>query len=158
MGTRHGDLDQRIRHRPAKATQLILVDEAGPCGAWLSRSLGNQGDAGWVDVPRVDTPRPLMRDVGRIPSDDARGERRRQGAMSQTGHPPARRARVEGAWAAIPRPSVATGHGAWRHAPTPHRIAAGRRQYAAAPATDSGVPGGHTPSTPGWPSHANGVP
>jgi hypothetical protein len=99
MGTRHGDLDKRIRHRPAKANQLILVDEAGPCGSWLSRALGNQGDAGWVDVPRVDTPRPLMRDVGRIPSDDARGERRRQGAMTQTGHPPARRARVEGAWA-----------------------------------------------------------
>jgi transposase len=51
MGTRHGDLDKRIRHRPAKANQLILVDEAGPCGSWLSRALGNQGDAGWVDVP-----------------------------------------------------------------------------------------------------------
>jgi hypothetical protein len=37
IGTRQGDIDQRLRKRPANATQLICVYEAGPCGYWLSR-------------------------------------------------------------------------------------------------------------------------
>ena len=32
IGTRHGDLDQRIRNRQSKATHLVFVYEAGPCG------------------------------------------------------------------------------------------------------------------------------
>jgi hypothetical protein len=34
-GTRHGDIDKRIRNRASKATPLVVVDEAGPCGDWL---------------------------------------------------------------------------------------------------------------------------
>jgi transposase len=32
IGTRHGDLDKRIRHMPSKATHLVFVYEAGSCG------------------------------------------------------------------------------------------------------------------------------
>jgi transposase len=35
IGTRQGDIDQRIRKRPSKAQHLVLVYEAGPCGSWL---------------------------------------------------------------------------------------------------------------------------
>ena len=35
MGTRQCDLDQLIRQMPSKATHLIFVSEAGPCGSWL---------------------------------------------------------------------------------------------------------------------------
>jgi transposase len=42
MGTRQGDIDQRVRQRQSKAPPLIFVYEAGPCGAWLSRSLTNK--------------------------------------------------------------------------------------------------------------------
>jgi hypothetical protein len=55
--------------------------------------------AAWGELPRVDTPRPRLRDVGQIPSAYSSGERRRPGSMPQTGHTPARRARVDGAWA-----------------------------------------------------------
>ena len=37
LGTRQCAIDPRIRKRPSKATHLILVSEAGPCGSWLSR-------------------------------------------------------------------------------------------------------------------------
>jgi transposase len=37
IGTRHGDSDQLIRKRPSKATHVIFVYEAGPCGSWLYR-------------------------------------------------------------------------------------------------------------------------
>jgi transposase len=32
IGTRHGDIEPRIRKLQSKATHLVLVDEAGPCG------------------------------------------------------------------------------------------------------------------------------
>jgi transposase len=35
IGTRQCDIDKLIRTRTSKATQLVFVDEAGPCGAWL---------------------------------------------------------------------------------------------------------------------------
>jgi hypothetical protein len=37
IGTRHCDLDTLVRHRPSKATHLVFVYEAGPCGSWLDR-------------------------------------------------------------------------------------------------------------------------
>jgi transposase len=43
MGTRQGDIDHLTRKGQSKAKQLVLVDEAGPCGYWLSRSLTKQG-------------------------------------------------------------------------------------------------------------------
>ena len=51
------------------------------------------------DRTRGDHPRPLLRDGGLTPSADSSGARQRQGSLTQTGHPPARRARVDGAWA-----------------------------------------------------------
>jgi transposase len=35
LGTRQCDIDQRVRQRPVKATHLLFVSEAGPCGSWL---------------------------------------------------------------------------------------------------------------------------
>ena len=35
IGTRQGDLDQRLRKRQSKATHLLFVYAAGPCGDWL---------------------------------------------------------------------------------------------------------------------------
>jgi hypothetical protein len=34
LGTRQCDIDQGICKMPSKATYLIFVDEAGPCGPW----------------------------------------------------------------------------------------------------------------------------
>jgi transposase len=53
IGTRHGDLDKRIRHMQSKATPLVFVDEAGPCGDWLYRYLRKKGDACWVVAPSL---------------------------------------------------------------------------------------------------------
>ena len=35
VGTRHTDIDQLVRKLQAKATHLVFVYEAGPCGSWL---------------------------------------------------------------------------------------------------------------------------
>src|SRR6266511_1167138 len=53
IGTRQGDMDQRIRKRQSKATQLIFVYEAGPCGDWLSRDLTTKGDDCWAGAPSL---------------------------------------------------------------------------------------------------------
>jgi transposase len=50
-GTRPCDLDQRIRHMPAKAQHVLLIYEAGPCGDWLDRYRTTKGDDGWVVAP-----------------------------------------------------------------------------------------------------------
>jgi len=51
------------------------------------------------DLTRFDNHRALMKFLGRIPSEYASGERRRQGSITTAGHTHARRALVEGAWA-----------------------------------------------------------
>jgi hypothetical protein len=51
------------------------------------------------DLTRVDTPNPLLRDLGRMPSEDSTGDHRRQGAITNTGHAHARRALIAGTWA-----------------------------------------------------------
>jgi transposase len=53
IGTRQGDIEQLLRTMPSKATQLIFVYEAGPCGSWLSRDLTKKGDDGWVAAPSL---------------------------------------------------------------------------------------------------------
>jgi transposase len=53
IGTRQCDLDQLIRHMPSKATHLVFVYEAGPCGDWLYRDLTKQGDDCWVVAPSL---------------------------------------------------------------------------------------------------------
>ena len=45
LGTRQGALDQLVRQRHSKATPLLFVYDAGPCGSWLYRSLTQTGYA-----------------------------------------------------------------------------------------------------------------
>ena len=35
FGTRQCDIDTLLRKLPSKATHLVFVSEAGPCGSWL---------------------------------------------------------------------------------------------------------------------------
>jgi transposase len=51
------------------------------------------------DLTRFANPRPLMKCLGRIPSEYSRGARRRQGSITTASNTHARRALVEGAWA-----------------------------------------------------------
>jgi hypothetical protein len=51
------------------------------------------------DLTRCDHPRQRMHALGLTPSADSRGARRQHGSRTKTGHTPARRALVEGAWA-----------------------------------------------------------
>lgn len=53
IGTRQCDLDQLVRKRPSKATHLLFVYEAGPCGSWLYRSLTQKGDDCWGVAPSL---------------------------------------------------------------------------------------------------------
>ena len=55
--------------------------------------------AAMADLTRVESPRELMKGLGLRPSEASAGEPRRQGAMTQAGHTPARRVLVDGAWA-----------------------------------------------------------
>jgi transposase len=51
LGPRPCDLATRIRQRHAKATHRVVVDEAGPCGSWLSRYLTKPGQDCGVVAP-----------------------------------------------------------------------------------------------------------
>jgi len=53
IGTRRCDLDQLVRKMQAKATHLIFVYEAGPCGYWLYRYLMKKGSDCWVVAPSL---------------------------------------------------------------------------------------------------------
>jgi transposase len=53
IGTRHGDIAHLIRKLHAKATHLVFVYEAGPCGYWLYRYLTKKGYACWVVAPSL---------------------------------------------------------------------------------------------------------
>jgi transposase len=53
LGTRQGAIDQRIRRMPSRATPLLCVYEAGPCGDWRYRYLTTKGDDGWGVVPSL---------------------------------------------------------------------------------------------------------
>ena len=53
IGTRQCDMDPRLRQRPSKATPLVLVSDAGPCGAWHYRALRTKDAAGWVVAPSL---------------------------------------------------------------------------------------------------------
>jgi hypothetical protein len=55
------------------------------------------------DRTRFANPRPLMRSLGLTPAAYSHGEHWRQGGINKAGHPPARRALVEGAWAIATR-------------------------------------------------------
>jgi transposase len=77
------------------------------------------------DLTRFDHPRPLMNDLGLTPSAYSRGARRQQGRMTKTGHTPARRALVEGAWA-YRDPANVRRHLQRRRAKRPQAIPASR--------------------------------
>ena len=53
IGTRQCDIDKLLRQLQSKSKQLVFVDEAGPCGSWLSRYLLNKGDVCWVVAPSL---------------------------------------------------------------------------------------------------------
>ena len=53
VGTRPGDLDTRIRPLPSTRHPRVFVDAAGPCGAWRSRDLTNQGHVCRVVAPSL---------------------------------------------------------------------------------------------------------
>ena len=53
IGTRQCDIDHLIRKMQSKATHLLFVYEAGPCGDWLYRYLGKTGDDCWVVAPSL---------------------------------------------------------------------------------------------------------
>src|ERR671937_600996 len=53
IGTRQGDIDQLIRKMQSKATSLVFVYEAGPCGYWLYRYLTKKGHVCWVVAPSL---------------------------------------------------------------------------------------------------------
>jgi transposase len=75
IGTRQCDLDTLIRQQHAKATHLVFVDEAGPCGSWLYRDLTKTGHDCWGVAPslipktagdRVNTDRRDARQLARL--------------------------------------------------------------------------------------------
>jgi transposase len=53
IGTRQCDIDQLIRKMQSKATPLVFVYEAGPCGYWLNRYLTKKGHICWVVAPSL---------------------------------------------------------------------------------------------------------
>lgn len=58
IGTRHTDIDQLTRKLQSKATRLVFVYEAGPCGYWLYRYLHKKGYDCWVVAPSMIPQRP----------------------------------------------------------------------------------------------------
>jgi len=53
IGTRQCDIAQRIRKMQSKATHLICVYEAGPCGSWRYRYLRKKAYDCWVGAPSL---------------------------------------------------------------------------------------------------------
>jgi transposase len=53
LGTRPGDMDHRIRTRPAHAQPLVVGYEAGPWGCWRDGDLTHKGPGGWVVAPAL---------------------------------------------------------------------------------------------------------
>src|SRR5215510_15084359 len=53
IGTRQCAIDQLVRKMQAKATHLIFVYEAGPCGSWLYRYLRKKDYDCWVVAPSL---------------------------------------------------------------------------------------------------------
>jgi transposase len=53
IGTRPANSDHIVRTRQSKATPLMFVSDAGPCGDWLYRHLSQQGSHGWGVAPSL---------------------------------------------------------------------------------------------------------
>jgi transposase len=86
-------------HDPVKAWRLAPGVEA--LHAW--RGVQCTGAVPLVaamgDLTRLESPGALMQCMGLMPAEYASGDHRRQGAIPQAGHTPARRVLGEGAWA-----------------------------------------------------------
>jgi transposase len=53
IGPRQYDIDRLIRPLRPKRPTFVFVDEAGPCGDWLYRSLTKKGYDCWVVAPSL---------------------------------------------------------------------------------------------------------
>jgi transposase len=53
IGPRQCDIDPLMRKRQSKATHLVFLSEAGPCGYWLYRYLTKTDSACWVVAPSL---------------------------------------------------------------------------------------------------------
>ena len=87
------------RHDHVSTWRLQPVVEARQAWRGVQCTVAVTLVAALGDLTRFDNPRQLMNDLGLIPSEDASGERRRQGTITKAGNAHARRALVEGAWA-----------------------------------------------------------
>ena len=67
IGTRQCDIDKLIRKLKGKASKLLFVYEAGPCGYWLYRYLTKQRLTCWVVAPSL---------IPRKPGDRVKTDRR----------------------------------------------------------------------------------
>jgi transposase len=100
--TAHTERLQRLdqeRHEHVQAWRLHAVVEALQALRGVPCTGAVPTGAARGDLTRCEPPRQLMNSLGLTPSEDSTGERRRQGGLTKTGHSPARRALVEGAWA-----------------------------------------------------------
>jgi len=95
---RLGRLEQELQDQ-ATAWRLHPVVEALQALRGVQFTVAVTTVAELGDLTRFENPRQLMKCLGLIPSEYARGERRRQGSITKAGNTPARRALVEGAWA-----------------------------------------------------------
>jgi transposase len=90
---------ERERHEQGPTWRFQPVVEALQALRGVPCTVAVTTVAALGDLTRCDNPRQLMHDLGLTPSEYASGARRQQGRMTKTGHTPARRAWVEGAWA-----------------------------------------------------------
>jgi transposase len=94
---RLGRLEQAL-HEQGQSWRVYPVVDALQARRGVQFTVAVTTVAALGDLTRVETPRQLMKCLGRIPAESSSGERRRQGTMTQAGNTPARRALVEGAW------------------------------------------------------------
>jgi transposase len=138
--TEHQERLQRLEREPheeVKHWRLYPVVEAIQAlrGVELTGAIILIAELG--DLTRFDTPRKLMSYLGLTPSEYSSGERRRQGGITKAGNTHARRALVEGAWAAIRRRSADISSSVWRSFRPRSKPSAGRRRCAYANGIDS---------------------
>jgi transposase len=99
------DHSTRLPHRDQARHAQVAAWRLQPVGTALQALRGGQVTAAVTMVaergalPRVERPRARLECLGLIPSESTSAARRRHGAMTQAGHPQARRALLEGAWA-----------------------------------------------------------
>jgi transposase len=124
-------------HEPVKTWRLQPVGEAWQGLRGVQCTVAVTLVAALGDLTRVDNPRQLMSDLGLIPSDYSRGDRRRQGGITKAGNTHARPALIEGAWAyrAIRPRSAAISSDDSKRGRNRFRISVGRPTCGCAPPT-----------------------